>query len=119
VLSLEEVAKHSTQSDCWLIISGKVYDLSPFSMHPGGTAFVPFCGKDATTAFQTKAGRGKNHSANAYSLMPNFEIGTLGSTVTPKSTASQNQPSPKNSSNLKSWNGDEDRYENENGYGED
>ena len=50
----EEVAKHSTEEDCWLIISGAVYDVSSFlRSHPGGILPVlPFAGKDATAVFE-------------------------------------------------------------------
>lgn len=47
-----DVAAHATQTDCWIILDGRVYDLTGFfNWHPGGTAPVFFCGKDATETF--------------------------------------------------------------------
>ena len=80
-LTTAEVAKHSAKGDCWMIINGTVYDLSNFTTHPGGDAYVPYCGTDATEAYATKGGRGRPHSARAESMLPNFEVGPLGQTV--------------------------------------
>lgn len=54
-LSREEVGKHDTPNDLWIIIDSKVYDLSRFKdMHPGGLSVlldeeVP--GQDVTETF--------------------------------------------------------------------
>jgi alkylation response protein AidB-like acyl-CoA dehydrogenase/predicted heme/steroid binding protein len=51
--TLEEVAKHCTSEDFWLVIDNTVWDLSKFlKLHPGGKGvLLPFAGKDATEVF--------------------------------------------------------------------
>jgi len=51
--SLEEVAKHTSKTDCWVVVDGKVLDVTSFlSEHPGGElAILTFAGKDATEEF--------------------------------------------------------------------
>lgn len=35
--TMEEVGKHRTEKDCWMVIGGKVLDLKEFlTLHPGG-----------------------------------------------------------------------------------
>ncbi|KAF4664579.1 hypothetical protein FOL47_005066 [Perkinsus chesapeaki] len=53
VLSAEEVAKHNTDKDCWMIIDDGVYDLTDWApIHPGGAAAImSYAGKDGSTQF--------------------------------------------------------------------
>merc|ERR1712146_15607 len=51
--SMEEVAKHTSKTDCWVVVSGQVLDVTKFlGEHPGGElAILTFAGKDATEEF--------------------------------------------------------------------
>merc|ERR1712060_833506 len=51
--TLDEVAKHTSKSDCWVVVNGEVLDVTKFlSEHPGGElAILTFAGKDATEEF--------------------------------------------------------------------
>ncbi|GAA5925027.1 hypothetical protein JCM10213_000509 [Rhodosporidiobolus nylandii] len=48
-----EVAKHAAKDDLWMIIHGKVYDLTEFApSHPGGMRILlKYAGKDATAEY--------------------------------------------------------------------
>jgi len=36
-ISVEEISKHNTPEDCWIVVDGKVWDLTEFAPeHPGG-----------------------------------------------------------------------------------
>jgi len=52
-ITAEEVAKHNSKASCWVILSGKVLDVTDFLKdHPGGElAILTFAGKDATEEF--------------------------------------------------------------------
>lgn len=75
-----DVSQHNRRNDCWLIIGGKVYDVTSFlSQHPGGSGLItPFCGQDATLPFKTMGGRGA-HSQRAVEILSSLYIGDLGS----------------------------------------
>jgi L-lactate dehydrogenase (cytochrome) len=48
-----EVAKHNSRESCWVIIKGKVYDVTDFlDEHPGGSSIIlRYGGKDATAEY--------------------------------------------------------------------
>jgi len=98
VLSMEEIGKHSKSSDCWMLIDGKVYNVtSYFGSHPGGNStMAATCGKDATIAYATKDPnasnniKGQSHSFNAKNLLTDYYLGYLGQTIGDQSTTISN-----------------------------
>ncbi|TXT13764.1 hypothetical protein VHUM_01131 [Vanrija humicola] len=65
-ISFEEVQKHNSRDDCWVIIDGKVYDVTEFiEIHPGGAGIiVANAGKDATKIFKPL------HPKDALDMLP-------------------------------------------------
>ena len=53
-VTLAEVAAHATPDDCWTVLRGRVYALSPyFRFHPGGARILDqVSGRDCTRLFQ-------------------------------------------------------------------
>mmetsp|Transcript_15884 Transcript_15884/g.28284 ORF Transcript_15884/g.28284 Transcript_15884/m.28284 type:complete len:132 (-) Transcript_15884:1600-1995(-) len=74
VFTKEEVAKHNTEEDCWLIIRGKVYDVSTYlDDHPGGVEIVTdLSGEDATDDYDDVG-----HSEDADEILEKYLVGTL------------------------------------------
>ncbi len=89
ILSSSEIGKHSSASDCWFIISGKVYDVTSYlPYHPGGPGLImPYCGGDATTAFATQD-RGRSHSPTANDMLAAYYVGDVGATVSEQTISS-------------------------------
>lgn len=52
-LTLEEVATHSSEADCWTVIGDRVYNLTPYlPFHPGGKPLLmKGAGRDSTALF--------------------------------------------------------------------
>lgn len=76
--TLEQVAAHATQDDCWMAIEGKVYDFTAYlNRHPAGPGtMVSWCGREATEGMRTK-GYGSDHSDFAWQQMAEYLIGNL------------------------------------------
>jgi len=77
--SIQDVAQHNKQSDCWLVIEGEVYDATKFiASHPGGKAILEGCGADATLLFENRPmGSGTPHSGRARDMLKDYYIGGL------------------------------------------
>ena len=54
--SLADVATHNSPADCWAVVDGGVYDLTPWAgLHPGGSGRITaLCGTDATERFRAQ-----------------------------------------------------------------
>ena len=71
--TLEEVAKHNTKKDAWIIINGGVYDITKWiPQHPGGMIIMKGVGKDATELFKSIG-----HDNYAKEKLKTFKIGVL------------------------------------------
>jgi len=96
-LSKTELAKHNSRQNCWLLISGKIYDVTNFiKQHSGGAGeIIPTCGTDATAAYASRGGTG-SHSSSAQAMLAAYYIGDLNQTVTtsPSNSASKAISSP-------------------------
>lgn len=77
ILTTAVVADHNQPGDCWLIVQGKVYNVTGYlGYHPGGPEqIIPYCGKDATQAFVAQ------HNTRAYRDLSQLYVGDLGSGV--------------------------------------
>lgn len=76
--TLAEIAEHASADDCWLLIEGKVYDVTSYidgGKHPGGAALLQGCGKDSTELFNDRPNGSGAHSENARGYLENFYIG--------------------------------------------
>jgi len=70
-IKMEEVEKHSSVDDLWLVIDGKVYDVTPFmDDHPGGgEIMLSAAGKDGTQDFEDVG-----HSPHARELLKKYYL---------------------------------------------
>ncbi|CAK7349338.1 unnamed protein product [Dovyalis caffra] len=83
VYSLAHVSEHSSRKDCWLVIEGKVYDVTKFlDDHPGGDeVLLSATGKDATDDFEDVG-----HSSSARAMMDEFYVGDIDTATIPTKT---------------------------------
>ena len=74
LIPMSEVAKHNTPDDAWVVIEGKVYDVSEFiEEHPGGEGvLIAYAGTDCTEQFKQVI-----HSQAASEIMEELFIGDL------------------------------------------
>ncbi len=70
--SVQEVAKHNTEDDCWIIANDNVYDVTLFlSLHPvGKDSIVKNAGTDQSDSYNY-------HSVVAKALWKHYKIGKV------------------------------------------
>ncbi|NXW70440.1 CYB5B protein, partial [Hirundo rustica] len=71
---LEEVAKRNSSREAWLVIHGRVYDVTRFlEEHPGGEeVLLEQAGRDATESFEDVG-----HSSDAREMLKQYYIGEV------------------------------------------
>lgn len=73
LITMEEVQKHNTEEDVWIVVNDKVYDCTEYlELHPGGIdSIIITAGEDATEDFVAI------HSTKATKMLDKFYIGDL------------------------------------------
>jgi len=70
VFSVEDVARHNSSDDCWVIVRGKVYDVTAWGpKHPGGDLLFVKAGGDCTQLFDSY------HPLSARRVLEKYYIG--------------------------------------------
>ena len=74
IYTSKDVELHVKRDDCWIIIGGKVYDVTFFlHEHPGGAGIIfAYAGKDCTNMFEDIG-----HSHTATRMLDMYKIGVL------------------------------------------
>ncbi|KAI5996501.1 hypothetical protein F5J12DRAFT_854000, partial [Pisolithus orientalis] len=82
IFTTEDVANHKSSGSCWVVLHGKVYDVTAFIPdHPGGEDFIlKNAGKDVENIMKDKDLH--DHSDAAYDMLEEYVIGRLGTEAT-------------------------------------
>lgn len=74
VMTIEEIAQHNTESDCYVVVDGLVYNVTDFiPQHPGGPEkIINACGTDATNIFMAA-----DHPETAKARLAQYQVGEI------------------------------------------
>lgn len=69
----DEVLKHNTREDCWIIVDGSVYDITSYiDDHPGGDSILNNAGGDSSIGVH-----GPQHPISMFDVLALYKIGEL------------------------------------------
>jgi len=72
VFSWDEISKHNKESDCWLVVKGDVFDVTPWvASHPGGRIILNGAGRESTAMFMSY------HPTYVQKLIGKYQIGKV------------------------------------------
>lgn len=72
IFTWDEVNQHKSVDDCWMVIKGKVYDVTSWvPKHPGGNLIMNGAGRDATALFLSY------HPTSTQMVLPKYHIGDI------------------------------------------
>ena len=73
-LTWNEVKKHNKESDCWIVVDGKVFDVTKYlNKHPGGPAILKRqAGRDASLHYKAA-----NHPAYVLQEREDHQVGVV------------------------------------------
>lgn len=77
LVSRDEVARHNRPNDCWIVIQGVVFDLTPYlPEHPGRKREIDgYCGRDGTHSWSAKESgpeKGESHTDQAFQILAEY-----------------------------------------------
>ncbi|HUR81957.1 MAG TPA: fatty acid desaturase [Thermoanaerobaculia bacterium] len=68
----EEIGRHNQRGDCWIVIDGIVYDVTPWiDRHPGGDVICTMAGQDVSALFHS------SHFKDVGKYLPRYRIGIV------------------------------------------
>jgi acyl-lipid Delta6-acetylenase / acyl-lipid (9-3)-desaturase len=85
-ITLKELGNHRTPNDAWITFKGKVYDVSNWTEHPGGSVIFTHAGDDCTDIFVAF------HPSSAMKELERFYIGEIDDTVLPQGRQNRLEP---------------------------
>jgi len=86
---MDEVRKHDSEGDAWLVVDGFVHDITPFmEEHPGGKdIMLERLGTDFSTSFVDDMIH--THGTTAYNMLAKYRIGVLNKASTIDKTSDE------------------------------
>ncbi|ORX81672.1 acyl-CoA dehydrogenase NM domain-like protein [Basidiobolus meristosporus CBS 931.73] len=89
--TIQEVQKHNSENDCWIIVHGQVYDVSKFlGEHPGGKkVLIRVAGTDASKQFDNF-----HNKAILDQWGPKLLVGSIGEASGTKKPAASTEMNP-------------------------
>nr|CDS27756.1 cytochrome B5 [Hymenolepis microstoma] len=102
VFTLEEIQKHKSENDCWIVIHDKVYNVSEFlNEHPGGDfVILENGGGYATEPFEDVC-----HSVDARKQMEKYCIGVIAEADKERKLKFSSNYSQERTANFSGWTG--------------